>query len=293
MNIKGFFAIFSVTACSLLVSVGIVHTITYLERNLLFYESETQSYLTAEPAALLPAAIEDESALSAAQPLLPEPAADYSYPQDYITVDNSYFEDAVFLGDSRMQAFIKYCGISGLRTYAYMGLTVEKYFTDQTFRIGDVKMSASEALELDRNFGKAYLMFGTNELGWAYPDVFIKKYTEVVQHIRQANPDAVIFVLSVLPVSETAYKKQSFLKNETVYSYNELLLQMCAEQEVYYLDLASVVANEKGALPNDAATDGIHPNKEYVEKCFDYMRTHAIRPVPAENISEENNNEIQ
>lgn len=205
-----------------------------------------------------------------------ETIPDTSYPQEFISIDDSYFEDAVFMGDSRMQGFIKYCGISGLRTYAYVGLDVDKYFTSDVFRLGDSKLTASQALELDRSFGKVYIMFGTNELGWVYPDIFIEKFGAVIDHIKQCNPDAVVFVCSILPVSKDAYKSRSYLKNDKVRSYNELLSQMCVDKEAYYLDIASVVADENGNLPDDAAPDGIHLNSEYVQKCLAYMKEHGI-----------------
>lgn len=205
-----------------------------------------------------------------------ETIPDTTYPQEFISIDDSYFEDAVFMGDSRMQGFIKYCGISGLRTYAYVGLDVDKYFTSDVFRLGDSKLTASQALELDRSFGKVYIMFGTNELGWVYPDIFIEKFGAVIDHIKQCNPDAVVFVCSILPVSKDAYKSRSYLKNDKVRSYNELLSQMCVDKEAYYLDIASVVADENGNLPDDAAPDGIHLNSEYVQKCLAYMKEHGI-----------------
>lgn len=279
MNIKGILVIFGTVIPAGLLSAGIVFLIAFTGNMMPFQGESTTLAITIEDTRPDPTANTVESTVAAASEP-EEPTKDYSYPQDFITVDNTYFENAVFLGDSRMSAFIKYCGISGLRAYSYMGLTVEKYFSEQTFRIGDSKFSASQALELDRNFDKVYLMFGTNELGWAFPDLFIQKYVEVINHIRECNPDAIIFVNSVLPVSENAYKKQSFLKNETVWLYNEMLKEMSAEQEVYFLDLATMIATEGGALPDDASTDGIHPNREYVEKCFDFIRSHGIEVKP-------------
>lgn len=279
MNIKGILVIFATVIPAGLLSAGIVFLIAFTGNMMPFSgESATPPIPLEDTSQAATANTMESGVADSSEP--EEPARDYSYPQDFITVDDTYFENAVFLGDSRMRAFIKYCGISDLRAYSYMGLTVEKYFSEQTFRIGDSKLSASQALELDRDFDKVYLMFGTNELGWAFPDLFIQKYVEVINHIRECNPDAIIFVNSVLPVSEDAYKKQSFLKNETVWLYNGMLKEMAAEQEVYFLDLATMITTEGGALPDDASTDGIHPNREYVEKCFDFLRSHGIEVKP-------------
>lgn len=217
------------------------------------------------------------------------------FPRDYSIVDDTYFDNAVFLGDSRMKGFIKYCGLTHLRAYAYVGLDVEKYFTYQVFSIGDEKLTASQALELDRDFDKVYIMFGTNELGWPYGDTFISKYQQVITHIKECNPDAVIYITSILPVAEFVKNNKDYLNNDKINLFNSLLTKLALDNEVYYLDIASVIIDENGALPSDAAPDGIHLSKPIVMKCLDYMRTHAILPLKPETDEEsdaELNNEL-
>ena len=43
-----------------------------------------------------------------------------------------------------------------------------------------------------------------------------------------------------------------------------------------YLDISSVIKDENGYLPDDAATDGIHLNKNYCDKWLQYLKTHYI-----------------
>lgn len=293
-NIKGLLMIIFTAAAALLVSCGFIYIYTYycitINNTTSSTPGDATEFSSAEYTESLSDTLNDIPSETSADVPAIEETSGYSYPQDYITVDDSYFEDAVFLGDSRMQGFIKYCGISGLRAYAYVGLNVETYFTKKVFNVGNSKFSASEALELDRSFKKVYLMFGTNELGWAFPDIFIEKYGSVIDHIKECNPDAVIFLESVMPVSRNACQKGSYLKNETVWKYNELLKQLADDKEVYYLDFANTVADENGILPDEAATDGIHLNKEYVQKCLEYMRTHAV-PVPEPDIITESESE--
>lgn len=293
-NTKGLLVLFLTISLALLLSVGIIYGVClyrdYLIINKIPYDVNTDSsttFETYEPSAGFVAPATTEAASSAELETFEEPTSEeasdyYTFPWEFITVDDSYFEDAVFIGDSRMRGFIKYCGLTGLRAYAYMGLDVDKYFTAQIFRVGDSTLSASEALELDCSFSKVYIMLGTNELGWIYPEVFIRRYEKIIAHIRECNPDAVIFVESVLPVAADAYQTTAYLKNETVWHFNELLEQMALENEVYYLDLAHVVANEEGVLPAGGASDGIHPNPDYVLMCLDYMKEHGIQPIMKE-----------
>ena len=43
-------------------------------------------------------------------------------------------------------------------------------------------------------YGKVYIMLGINELGWPYVDVFAEKYAEMVRAVRDAQPDAQIYI---------------------------------------------------------------------------------------------------
>ena len=90
------------------------------------------------------------------------------------------------------------------------------------------------------------------------------------------NVDAIIYVESILPVSEEVSLNHDYIKMSKINEYNDLLKEMAKEKSVYYLDISSAVANEQGYLPVDAATDGIHLNKNYCDKWLQYLKTHYI-----------------
>ena len=105
---------------------------------------------------------------------------------------------------------------------------------------------------------------------------FIKKYGEIIDSIKKINPNAIIYVESILPVSEEVSLNHDYIKKSKINEYNDLLKEMAKEKGVYYLDISSSVANEQGYLPDDAATDGIHLNKNYCDKWLQYLKTHYI-----------------
>ena len=81
-------------------------------------------------------------------------------------------------------------------------------------------------------------MFGENELGWAYADVFIEEYGKVIDKVREYQPQANIYVHSIFPVSASASQRNSFgVNNERIEEYNVLLRQMCQDKGVSYLDV--------------------------------------------------------
>ena len=137
------------------------------------------------------------------------------------------------------------------------------------------KISVIDALK-EASFKKVYIMLGVNETGWAYSSIFIEKYAKIVDEIKSMNPDALIYLQSILPVSETVSSTHSYIKNNKIKEYNKLVRQMAKEKEVYYLNVAESIASANGALPEDAASDGIHLKKEYCDKWLEYLKTHTV-----------------
>ncbi len=186
--------------------------------------------------------------------------------------DNSFFQDAVFIGDSRTEG-LGNSGLMGSATfYAYKGLMVDTAFTKQVINEGGQKLTVVDALRKHK-FGKVYIMLGVNELGWPSEDTFIKRYGKLVDEVKKIEPSSKIYVQSILPVSK-AKSDKGIYTNERIRLYNRLIKEMCAQKGVKYLDVYQAVADSSGVLPEDASPDGVHLNMAYCKKWANYLRTH-------------------
>ncbi len=188
-------------------------------------------------------------------------------------VDAAYFDDAAFIGDSRTEGLFLNTGLSNAASLAHMGLMVDTVFTRPLFNVDGEKVSAIDALKAT-DFSKVYIMLGINETGWAYSSIFVQKYGDIVDAIREINPNALIYIQAIMPVSQTVSDTHSYIKNAKISEYNQLLQQLAEEKQVYYIDTASAVAGPDGALPEDAAPDGIHLVRSYCRRWLDYLMTH-------------------
>ncbi len=210
--------------------------------------------------------------------LLPPPDYDYGAPAPVSDKqEDHWFDDAVFVGNSRTQGLLLYTGISA-KSYADVGLTVETVFTSEGFADPDDpenKVTAAEALKKG-DYKKVYLMFGINELGWQNQDAFLHKYASLIDTIQQSHPDVQIYVQSILPVCESKITGRSYLTNARISSFNTRLQEMTRDKKVFYLDAASAVADESGALPADASTDGVHMQKAGCLVWEEYLLTHCV-----------------
>ncbi|WP_124099361.1 GDSL-type esterase/lipase family protein [Ruminococcus sp. Marseille-P6503] len=181
------------------------------------------------------------------------------------------FADAVFIGDSRTVGLGMNTDRPKATFYASTGLNVDTIETSETIILDNGNYGTVYDALKQKQFGRVYVMFGINELGWPYPDVFQEKYEAVINKIKELQPDAVVYVQSILPVSSLALSTNSVFTNENVDNFNLYVQNAAANTGSVYLDVASSLKDENGALPIEASTDGIHLIREYCMKWMDYL----------------------
>lgn len=206
------------------------------------------------------------------------PAYDFSQPvpqQD--AVENSYFSDAAFVGDSRMEGFWLYSGVKQGKNLSATGLSLFNLDQKTVLTSGGQRYTLLEALSL-REYGMIYLGFGINELGYINIDAFQNAYAEVIDAIRTCQPKAVIYIQTLIPLNEAqvaATGGAGHLNNARLCLYNERIRQVAQDKRVALLDLYSAFSAD-GILPADASRDGVHLNRTYCKKQLDYLKTHTV-----------------
>lgn len=226
-----------------------------------------------EAAELPPEALPQVRAAEPEQPEEPSSASEPDIPD--APVEDSYFEDAVFLGDSRTEGFHLY---SGLETGQYLfatGATVESVFSKATQETEQGKVSMLDALD-GLEFSKLYIMLGVNELGWPKTEQFHDQYAKLIDRVRESHPDARIALQSILPISAKQEAKGSYVNNERIAEFNAIIVQLAEEKDCTYLDVASAVTGEDGCLRAEETTDGIHLNTKGCVRWLEYLKEHPI-----------------
>lgn len=188
-------------------------------------------------------------------------------------VDDSYFADAVFVGDSRTEGLKMYSGLDSSQFFSSVGMDVDKVFTDQVVSLNGQLLTVAQALE-QASYSKVYIMLGMNELGWVYESVFADNYARIIDTIRESHPDATIYVQSILPVSQWKDGSNDIYTNANVVRLQKALVAMCEEKGVNYVNVAEGIQDEQGHLPSEATQDGVHLTPEYCQRWMDYLKTH-------------------
>ncbi len=197
-----------------------------------------------------------------------------------VTLDDSYFEDAVFIGDSRMDGFRNFSGITKGSFVTAVGMELENFYTDAQIATAQGNALVMDALK-NINFSKVYMMLGTNELGAYDMDAVKESYRKVLSDIktRSASADPVVYVYSVIYVEEALVTTGDYVNNANVDTINLKIMEMCKEEGYHYINLNEVLSDGSHSLISGAASDGIHLNQEYCRKWLDYTKTHYVPTV--------------
>ncbi len=198
----------------------------------------------------------------------------------YNTVEDDYFADAVFIGDSRTVGLFEYGGLEEITAfYASKGLTVYKMFDSPIVSVPEQrdKITIEEALQTN-SFAKIYLMIGINEMGTGTVDSFMEKYQEAVAHLQELQPDAIIYLQAIIRVTAERSAKGDYIHNEGIQERNERIAQLADNKKIFFLDVNPLICDENGGMIPEYTFDGVHLKAKYIEIWKDYLKSHAIFP---------------
>lgn len=216
----------------------------------------------------------------------PIPALDFSLPApEAAEVEGDWFGDAVFLGDSRSDGLRLYSGIRDADFLAYKSLMVFQVTGTGGVDAKAIPMNGTGDKKTvltwleEKDYGKVYVMFGINELGYGDDLAFEEAFCLLIDELRARQPGAVLYIQSLLPVEPEKAQKVNpahWLNNDNVATYNGILRRVCQEKQAVYVDVQSAMADESGALPAEGTTDGIHFTRTWYQKWYAYLKTHTV-----------------
>lgn len=193
-------------------------------------------------------------------------------------MSRSYFDDAVFIGDSITHGLAFYGLLDSEQVVASESINLETalYKTPYTNSDGEA-VSVADAVK-ERAPKKVYVMLGTNGIEWTDKENLANMYESLIVKLKEAVPDAIIYIQSVLPVTkELNDNVNRDLTNEKINAFNDLLLELAQKEQAYYLNVAEDFRDSEGNLPEDASpVDGIHFTVAYYQKWIEYLRYHTV-----------------
>ena len=190
-------------------------------------------------------------------------------------VEDDFFSDTAFIGNSLAQGFMLYAGMKTPDYYATQSISVSNIYYEKAINAGGgVYITILDAMAR-KEHRKVYIMLGLNEISMQEEE-FVSKYGKLIDRIREIQPGAAIYLQSMTPVTAAQSASGSVFNNVRIRKYNELIQALAADKHAHYLDVYSSIANEDGDLPAGGSFDGIHPYTKYYLAWKEYLKTHTV-----------------
>ena len=205
-------------------------------------------------------------------------------------VDSSWFDDAVFIGDSVTLKLEYYCDdhddLGDVQflcagSYSYENATHELGEDDvvhPSYNGTEVKVEDGIAQIKPK---KIFIMLGMNDIGMGMEEA-VENMRTITQRISEAAPDAQIYLESVTPMVSTV--SLGDLNNETIPVFNQSVKALCDERGYKYMDVYSAVEDGNGNLRVEFCSDipqsddddgmGLHFTEEGCQAWINYLKTH-------------------
>ena len=196
---------------------------------------------------------------------------------DYQKVKKDYFDDAVFIGDSRIVGMHDYSGLDNAQFFAKTGLTIYNLLDDEFVEDPDTGKNVSISYMLQHyTYGKIYMMVGINELGTGGTDYFKQAYKKVLHKMRKWQPDAIIYVQSIMGVSPQKDRTDEVFNNTNIRDKNCAIADLTDGIHIFYLNIQEVYEDENHALSQELTFDDVHLYATHYDKWVKYLKNHAV-----------------
>ncbi|MBQ7926902.1 MAG: hypothetical protein IJ335_11510 [Lachnospiraceae bacterium] len=196
------------------------------------------------------------------------PAVQEPQPPQYTQVEESYFQDALFIGDSRTVGLSMHGDLGEADVFADEGLTVFRLFGAKV-EFPEGKKTLEELLT-EKQYGKIYIMLGINELGYRM-ERSVEKYKEMLDTIRGYQPKALIFLQANLHVTKDFSQKDQTFTNPKIDEINTAIAQMADGWTCFYLDANELFDDGEGNLDSNYASDELHIQVKYYPRWVQWL----------------------
>lgn len=179
----------------------------------------------------------------------------------------AFFEDVLFIGDSRTVGLAEYSDLGGASVFANKGMSVYRLYSLKNAFPGPVYLN--EALQ-EKQYRRIYFMVGINELGYDFEHT-MALYEEEILKIQQAQPEAEIVLEANLHVTTERSQEDGIYNNEKINAFNERILQLAGKYGFGYIDVNGIFDDETGGLDPAYTHDGIHVLAKYYQQWADWI----------------------
>lgn len=279
---KNFFIlIFSITFVGFMIGMGVEKYVSYKEEQKSNANKQQESVLKAENNESTPVESTSKEGVETTENVTTTPVTvtqkETENPKNvanFTQADETYLDGALFIGDSRTDTLASYAGWDKTTFWVKTGLTIWDVLDEKIAKSEGKKVTVKKALK-EKQYDKIYIMLGVNELGTGSATDFYNQYKKVIDYIKKKQPQAVIYIQSIIHVTNEKRSNSSYINNKNVNKRNEKIINLADNKQVYWLDLNEIFDKKgTGALNKKYTSDGIHIMPKYIPMWQEYLLSH-------------------
>lgn len=203
---------------------------------------------------------------------------EYGKLNETLEATDDYFENIMFLGDSRTDALAAYNLIPSYNTFAVQGINHVDYMS-HTFTDALTGVTGNIFTILQNRQPKiVYIALGVNGVGFMDDKTFVEKFEMLVDKVIEATPNSKIIIQAILPVEEEHFTYTGkLLTNEAIDYMNTNLLDIASSRKLFYIDFTALMKDADNDLSSEYdSSDGLHYNFKGYELVVKQIKKHAI-----------------
>ena len=191
------------------------------------------------------------------------------------TVGKEYFDDALFIGDSRTVGISEYGDLNNATFFANTGMSVYNVFEKNVSvpQVGKLKL---EQLLTYKKFGKIYIMLGINELGYNQEKT-LKKYKDLLKFVQEKQSNAIIYIEANLHVTAERSNKDKTINNININKINNEISKLADNEKIFFIDVNEKFDDENGNLSSNYTQDNVHIYAKYYKEWSDWLSQNAVK----------------
>ena len=202
----------------------------------------------------------------------------------------SFYDDSVFFGDSRMEAFQRYAhgvrqtdGTFLKKVTIVAAESISLFAASRSYPSSDIlyyyrgRRLQMYAVAERVNPAKIFIMLGLNDPIAAKPDKGIEYVTAIISRMKETVPDAEVYFFSETPVTEYyGEKKDRPEYQDQLDVYNAILKETCETNGAHYIEISEYLKGEDNYLRLDYSSDKVcHLNDDGIAVWIQCMKDYA------------------
>ena len=210
----------------------------------------------------------EEETIGSEEPGETEETGETEEPEEELAPEE-FFEDTLFIGDSRTMGLVEYADLDNAVVFANTGMNIYRLYSMKN-AVRDQELYLEDILA-EKQYRKIYLMLGINELGYDAEQT-VKRFEEEVVKLHELQPEAKIILEANLHVTTARSGRDAIFNNENIDRINGNIRQIAEKYGFSYIDVNEMFDDETGGLNPECTHDEVHVLGKYYQQWVDWIR---------------------